>query len=144
MGTGRNQLKRRADLIPNLVNTVQGFASQEKEVLIGVTEARSRLETAASPEEAAEANAQLTNALSRLNVVVERYPELKSNENFIRLRMSWQVPRIGSLWREGITMNRPYLQQQNKKVPHQHPSQYVWFYGKEYFEVGEEDQEVPK
>ena len=86
------QLQRRADLIPNLVNTVKGFAAQESEVLAAVTQARAGLVGAlqkpggADPTELANANQQLTGALGRLNVTVEAYPELKSNENFLRLQ----------------------------------------------------------
>lgn len=80
------QLQRRFDLIPNLVETVKGFATQEKEVFIGVTEARSKVGGANTIPEKIEANNQLTSALSRLMVVVERYPDIKSNENFIRLQ----------------------------------------------------------
>ncbi len=140
-----NQLKRRADLIPNLVNTVQGFASQEKEVLIGVTEARSRLETAASPEEAAEANAQLTNALSRLNVVVERYPELKSNENFIRLQdeLAGTENRI-AVARRDYNESARIFNSRIRRFPTNILANMFGFDGKEYFEVGEEDQEVPE
>src|SRR5690606_11570179 len=84
-------LQRRADLIPNLVETVKGFAAQESEVLTEVTQARAGLVGAlqrpggASMEELANANQQLTSALGRFNVVVEAYPELRSNENFLRL-----------------------------------------------------------
>ena len=87
-----NQYKRRADLIPNLVNTVKGFAQQEKDVLIGVTEARSKVSAIqATPELINNADAfskfqnaqgELSNALSRLMVIVEKYPELKSDANF--------------------------------------------------------------
>lgn len=86
------QLQRRADLIPNLVETVKGFAAQESEVLTQVTQARAGLSGAlartggADMGELAAANAGLTSALGRLNVVVEAYPELKSNENFLRLQ----------------------------------------------------------
>ena len=79
-------LQRRADLIPNLVETVKGFAKQEKEVLQSVADARAALLGARSPEEKIEANARVDNALGRLLVVVENYPQLKSNENFLRLQ----------------------------------------------------------
>ena len=80
-----NVLQRRADLIPNLVSTVQGFAAQEQEIFIEVANARARLAGAVSPTEAAAANAGLTGALGRLLAIAENYPQLRSNENFIRL-----------------------------------------------------------
>lgn len=81
-----NQLQRRLDLIPNLVETVKGYAKQERDVLIQVTEARARVAGAGSIEGKIRANNQLSSALARLLVVVERYPDLKSNQNFIRLQ----------------------------------------------------------
>ena len=81
-----NQLQRRYDLIPNLVETVKGFAAQEKAVFIGVTEARAKVGGAKSIPDKIAANNQLTGALSRLLVTVERYPDIKSNQNFIRLQ----------------------------------------------------------
>ena len=86
-----NQYQRRADLIPNLVATVKGFAAQEQAVLIGVTEARAKAtqsqvnvnaDDPASLSQFQAAQGELTSALSRLMVVVERYPELKSDQNF--------------------------------------------------------------
>ena len=90
-----SQYQRRADLIPNLVNTVKGYAAQEKEVLLGVTEARSRVgqvQQQANPTDPGSlkqfesAQAQMSSALSRLLVVAERYPELKSDQNFRELQ----------------------------------------------------------
>jgi len=81
-----NQLQRRFDLIPNLVETVKGFARQEKEVFIGVTEARAKVGGAKNIPDKIAANNQLTGALSRLLVTVERYPDIKSNQNFLRLQ----------------------------------------------------------
>ena len=91
-----NQYKRRADLIPNLVATVQGFAQQEKDVLLGVTEARAKVGSIQlTPEALNDPNAlknfqaaqsQLTGALSRLMVVAEAYPQLKSDANFRELQ----------------------------------------------------------
>jgi LemA protein len=91
-----NQYQRRYDLIPNLVETVKGFAKQEKEVLIGVTEARASVgqmkvtpEVLSNPQafqHFQQAQDGLGAALSRLMVVVEKYPELKSNQNFLELQ----------------------------------------------------------
>jgi LemA protein len=92
----QNQYQRRADLIPNLVETVKGYAKQEQEVLTRVTEARAKVGQMQLPpdiltnqqafKQFEQNQAQLTGALSRLMVVVERYPDLKSNQNFLALQ----------------------------------------------------------
>jgi len=80
------QLKRRYDLIPNLVETVKGYASHEKETFLKVTEARNMAMKAETPEAKAKAENMLTSTLKTLFAVAENYPELKANENFMQLQ----------------------------------------------------------
>ena len=116
----QNQYQRRADLIPNLVETVKGFAKQELEVLTKVIEARAKAtqvkvdaSTVTDParfKEFQDAQAQLSSALSRLLVVVERYPELKSNQNFLALQSQLEGTenRIAVARRDYIDAVRAY------------------------------------
>ncbi|MCD4690962.1 LemA family protein [bacterium] len=80
------QLKRRTDLVPNLVETVKGYAGHEKEVFLKVTEARSALMSARGVKDNSDANNMLTGALKSLFAVAEAYPELKANQNFLMLQ----------------------------------------------------------
>ena len=112
----QNQYQRRADLIPNLVATVQGYAAQEKNVLTAVIEARAKatqVKVDASqltdPEKLKafqDAQNQLTGALGRLLAVSENYPDLKSNANFWRCSRSSKAPRTASQWRGATTSRR--------------------------------------
>jgi LemA protein len=81
-----NQYQRRADLVPNLVETVKGYAAHESKVFTEVTEARSRWASAKTPDEKIKAAGEMDSALSRLMVVVESYPQLKASENFVALQ----------------------------------------------------------
>lgn len=140
-----NVLKRRADLIPNLLETVKGFAAQEKEVLTQITEARSKISSANSPEEYAEADAELSRGISSLNVVVENYPELKSNQNFLELQAE-----LASTENKISTERMRYndtVSAYNKKVkrfPTKIYANMLGFDEREYFEIDEADAEVPE
>lgn len=85
-GAIRADLQRRADLIPNLVETVKGYAAHEEEIFTQLADARAKMSGARTLEEQDAANTELSGALSRLMVIVENYPDLKANQNFINLQ----------------------------------------------------------
>ena len=140
-----NQLQRRYDLIPNYVETVKGYAAHEKEVFVRVTEARSKVAGAGNISDKIQANNQLSAALSRLLVVVERYPELKANTNFIRLQdeLAGTENRISVERRRFNETVRVY----NTKIRRFPTNMIAGMFNFEkaaFFEVPKERQEVPK
>lgn len=139
-----NQLKRRSDLIPNLVATVKGYAAQEKEVFTQIADARSKLAGAGSVAETAEGDNELRSALSRLLVVVEAYPDLKSNENFKNL----QDELAGTENRIAVARKRynDQVKTYNTRIrtfPGSAIARSMAFEQREYFEVAEGDRVTP-
>ena len=138
-------LQRRADLIPNLVETVKGYAAHEKEVFENVAAARSRLAGAITPQEASAANASLTSALGRLLAIAENYPVLKANENFIRLQdeLAGSENRIAVERRSYNESVRAY--NANIKIfPNNFLAGIFGFKEREYFEADEGAKDAPK
>jgi len=152
-----NQYKRRSDLIPNLVNTVKGYATQEKEVLVAVTEARSKVANMQLPKDvltnpqAFQAFQQnqgaLSSALSKLMLVVERYPDLKSNQNFLALQSQLEGTenRISVARRDYINAVKVF-NTEIRTFPGRiwHSVLYSELDLKENFSVSEQEQQTPE
>lgn len=140
-----NQLKRRADLIPNLVNTVQGYASHEEEVLTNITNARAGLTSARTPGEFAEANAEFETAMNSLNIVVENYPDLKANQNFLELQAELASTE-NKISTERMRYNES-VQGFNTAI-RRFPTNIIAgvfnYESREYFEINAQDAEVPE
>jgi LemA protein len=141
----QNQLQRRNDLIPNLVETVKGFAAQERDIFTAVAESRSRMMNAKTPDEQIEAANAQTSALARLLAVVENYPQLKSDANFMRLmdelsgtenRIAVARQRYNDAARQYNTMRRSFPSNVTAKM--------FGFQEYKYFEAPPEAQKLPK
>ncbi len=140
-----NTMQRRADLIPNLVETVKGYAKHEEDVFTKVTEARSAVKAASTPKEYAAANEQMDQAVKNINVVAEAYPELKADSNFANL----QAELAGTENRIAVERKRynEAVADFNKSVKH-FPTNIVakmlGFSQREYFQAAPGAEKVPE
>ena len=144
-GQVQNQLQRRNDLIPNLVETVKGFAAQEKEIFTSIAASREKLAGARTPEDTMKAANEQSAALARLLVIVENYPQLKSDANFQRLmdelagtenRISTERMRYNERVQEYNTLRRRFPSNVTAKM--------FGFKEYTYFEAPPASQQVPK
>ena len=137
-------LQRRADLIPNLVNTVKGYTSHETEIIDKITEARAKLVSANGIEEKSEANNELSSSLNALMVVVENYPDLKASENFTQLsdELAGTENRI-AVARKDYNDAVKTFNTSIKRFPNNILAGIFGFDEAVYFEADERGQEVP-
>lgn len=141
----QNQLQRRNDLIPNLVEVTKGYATHEKEVFESVANARSRLLAAGSRDQQIDAANQLSGALGRLLAIAEQYPQLKANEQFNRLsdELAGTENRIAverKRYNDAVQAYNTYI----KQLPRSLYAGMMGFSEEKYFQVPTEAQQVPK
>ncbi len=139
------QLERRADLVPNLVNTVKGYASHEKEIFTAVAQARAQLLAAKTPADKAQASGAFNNALGRLLAISENYPQLKANQNFLAL----QDELAGTENRIAVSRTRynGAVKQFNARIRKFPGSLFVGSLGfekRDYYEVADAKKDAPK
>ena len=140
-----NTMQRRADLIPNLVETVKGYAKHEEDVFTKVTEARSAVKAASTPKEYAAANEQMEQAVKNINVVAEAYPELKADSNFANL----QAELAGTENRIAVERKRyneavADFNKSVKRFPTNLVAKMLGFSQREYFQAAPGAEKVPQ
>lgn len=138
------QLERRADLIPNLVNSVKGYMAHEEKIISEITDAREKLVNSTDVQDKAKANQELTDAINNLFVIVENYPDLKANTNFINLQdeLAGTENRISTARRDYNEAVKNY----NKKIKSFPKNIFAGMFGfeqQEYFEAKDEASKVP-
>jgi LemA protein len=141
----QNQLQRRNDLIPNLVETVKGYASQERDIFTAIAESRARMMSAKTPDEQVEAANAQTSALARLLAIVENYPQLKSDANFQRLmdELSGTENRIAVARQRYNDAARTY-NTLRRSFPSNVTAKMFGFQEYKYFEAPPTAQQAPK
>ncbi|MCS7109420.1 MAG: LemA family protein [Candidatus Micrarchaeota archaeon] len=137
------QLKRRADLIPNLVSTVKGYMKHERETLENITKARAAILSAKTPREAADADNMLTAALKSLFAVAENYPNLRASENFLRLQEDLsdtenKIAYARQLYNDSVLLYNRTIQ----SIPNNIIAALLNFKEKEYFRASEEEKKA--
>lgn len=141
----QNVVQRRADLIPNLVNTIKGYTDHESDTLKEVTNARAGVQNAKNPKELAEANDQLTRAIGDINVVVEAYPDLKADTQFVQLmdELAGSENRI-STERKNYNEAVQAYNTDIRRFPTNLIAKFTGYDPAEYFKADASAQEAPK